>query len=126
MEQLNNKWQGSVVQISAIDHVPSDPAAYPHLVVHRTEAHGEALERCRGIVRYLMLSPAEKERLPGQFRTMQLAICKVLRNLDEPDFNWQIEPPYDFKCRDRILGFKDGLVPFFEIEFNFTDFEPLQ
>lgn len=125
MEALNNKWQGSVAQISAHDHVPSDSSAYPHLVVHRTEANGEALERCKGIVRYLLLSPTEKERLPGQFRSMQLAICEILRNLDEPDFKWQIQPPYNFQCRERILGFQNGLIPFFEISFEFADFEPL-
>lgn len=124
-EQLNNKWQGSVAQISAYDHVPTDGNAYPHLVVHRTEAQGEALEQCKGIVRYLMISQTEKEKLPGQFRAMQLAICEVLIDLKDPMFSWQIQPGQSFKCRERILGFKDGLIPFFEIEFAFLDLEPL-
>jgi hypothetical protein len=119
---LNGLYQGSVANCSAVDQVPSDPSAYPHLCVHRTEAEGEALQVCRGIVRYLMLSPADKAELPGQFRTMQLAIVELLRQFDDPQFNVQILRPQSFRCRERLLGLQNGLIPFFELEFLFVDF----
>jgi hypothetical protein len=127
-EQINLRYQGSVAQISTVDRVPSDPAAYPHLVVHRTEAVGRRLELCRGIVRYLILSQTDRENLPGQFRTMQLLICELLEKFYDPELRTQIQlnEPDPFKSRDRILGFENGLVPFFEIEFAFLDFNGLQ
>lgn len=73
----------------------------------------------------MMLSQAEKDAMPGQFRAMQLAIVEFLRNYyADPPENHQI-PPQEFSCIERIIGFNNGLIPFFEIEFVFHDLEPL-
>lgn len=125
-QHLNSRWPNCVAAFSAYDRVPSDPSAYPHLLVHRLTASGETLEDCRGVVRYMLMAQTEREVLPGQMRSVQLAIAECLRSYDAGDvpFLHQI-PPQRFTCRERILGFQNGLIPFLEVEFIFHDLEPL-
>jgi hypothetical protein len=112
MEGLNTRWQGSVSQVSWYDNLPQDPAAFPHLVVHRRDSQGEALEVCRGVVRYLSAGQEKKA-----FRALELAIVELLRKYDDPTFTLQIQTPQKFVCKEWLM--------FFEIEFQFIDFATL-
>lgn len=122
-QAVESRHPGAIAGISAFDTVPADPALYPHLSIYRTDARGPGLERCKGIARYMAFSPIEREQLPGRFRAIALAISSALRNADlVSDSLWQIAPDQDFVYRERILGIQNGLIPFFEIEFEFHDF----
>jgi hypothetical protein len=127
---INSRWGGAVAAMSAIDRIPTDPTRYPHLVVHRRGSTGQHLEYCQGVIRYIMPSPVELEKVPGRMRAMQLAIVDKLRKLSQgiggdSALRWQINPDQSFVCRELILGFGNGLMPFIEIEFEFVDFDSL-
>lgn len=124
MNGLNAMYQNCVAAASPYDRIPTDPTLYPHLVLHRLDSEGDHLELCRAIARYLMVRPTDEEKLPGQFRTLQLAICQLLRTYDD-DNRRRLIPAQRFRCRDRLISIGKGTIPFFEIEFQFVDLEGL-
>lgn len=119
------KWPDAIAGVSVVDYLPSDPSAFPHLVVHRSGAMGQDLEQCRGIVRYLILTPGDRREMPGRFRAMQLKIIQTLRGLEDPNFKWVVTQDQQFRCSEKLLGIQGGLIPFFEISFDFVDVTPL-
>jgi len=116
----NARYPGAIAQVSDFDNIPSDPAAYPHLCVHRLRGQGERLEQCQGAIRYLQ-PMTDRAALPGQFRALQITICQLLDRYTESDGALAIVAPGGYSVRERILQPPGGLIPFFEIEFSFTD-----
>jgi hypothetical protein len=119
------KWPKAIASVSVIDHVPTDPNAFPHLVVHSAGSVGQTLASRRGVARYLMLASVDQHKMPGQFRAMSLKVAEILREIEDPGFRWSIVQDQQFRCSEKLLAIQGGLIPFFEISFDFVDTTPL-
>lgn len=118
---LNTLQPGCVAAERAFDDLSNDPNAYPLLIVHRTEEEGEALEDCRALIKYVLINQAERQKRPGLFRWMSLAIAQLLRLYEYHDPQMQITNLGSLRSRYRIGAAGNAVFPFVEIQIRFVD-----
>lgn len=126
--KLNAEQPGTIAAIRAFDDIPSDPSAYPCLIMHRTTSKGEAFQDCTGKIRYMLISQTERQARPGQFRWIELAIARAFRLYNTTvDFTDQVATIKTGSLRsDYKIGTMGGaFVPILEIVFEFGDYHQI-
>jgi hypothetical protein len=119
-------YPGSVKSFSCFDNIPVDPSMYPHISLWRVQATGNRLEKCTVNLRYMILGQQERQKFPGIFRAVSIEFCKVLSEFPNyldtnPLRDWYIPPGQTFEFSQKIMGFKDGIIPFFDLRFELID-----
>lgn len=121
MDGLNKMHPTAIAAVRSFDDIPSDPASYPCLILHRTEEEGEALQRCEATIKYMLISQVERQSRPGQFRWVGLAIAHLLRRYPYHEPQMKIVNLEDIRSRYRIGSLQNAVFPFLEIRFQFID-----
>jgi hypothetical protein len=125
-DKLNTMQPQVIASWHIFDEIPTDPAAYPALILHRTESRGEAFQQCSALLKYMMLNQTERRARPGLFRWLELAIAKCLR-----EYEWIEDAPIrlrnlpSLRSRYRIGSAGNALFPFLEITLEFGDLTDL-